>query len=224
MANTFLKFDDGILEYLRKFYTETPGQKALREATAGMEMAVMQISQGQAAFMQFLVKLLRVEKYLEVGVFTGYSSLSVALALPEGGRVTACDISDEWTSIGKKYWEQDGVSGKIDLVLAPALETLQSLIENGAAGTYGMVFIDADKENYDAYYTLAKKLLHPNGIILIDNTLWSGKVADSNENDPETSALRALNLRIQKDQEVESYLLPLGDGLTLVCKTNPSFA
>ena len=219
MADQFLKFDPGILPYIERYYNETEVQVNLRKRTAEMAEAVMQISPGQAALMQFLTGLLGVERYLEIGVFTGYSSLSVALAMPDSGRITACDISEEWTGIGRQHWQAASVDHKIDLVLGPANKTLENLLDQGLAGSYDLIFIDADKENYDTYYTLGKQLLHKRGLMLIDNTLWSGRVADPSANDPETVALRNLNLRIQKDPEVTAFLLPLGDGLTLVRKT-----
>jgi predicted O-methyltransferase YrrM len=216
MSTDFLAFDNTIQSYLGKFYKETEVQKALREVTADMPESVMQISAGQAALMQFFAGLLEVRNYLEIGVFTGYSSLSMALAMPQDGRIVACDISREWTDIGREYWEKAGVSQMIDLHLAPAVNTLRELLKAGKTKAFDMIFIDADKENYELYYTLSKQLLHPKGLILIDNTLWSGKVADDSEKDPETVAIRNLNLRIQMDPEVDAYLLPLADGITLV--------
>lgn len=216
MSTDFLAFDDSIQPYLEEFYGETELQKDLRQLTAAMPESDMQISAGQAALMQFFASLLNVHNYLEIGVFTGYSSLSMALVMPQDGRIVACDISREWTDIGRKYWAKAGVSHKIDLQLAPAVVTLRELIKAGKARVFDMIFIDADKVNYELYYTLSKQLLHPNGMLLIDNTLWGGKVAVDSEEAQETVAIRNLNLRIQMDPEVDAYLLPLGDGITLV--------
>lgn len=185
----------------------------LREETAPMEMAGMQISPEQGQYFAMLTKLLNVKRYLEVGVFTGYSSLAVALAMPEDGRVTACDISEEFTSIARKHWEQAGVTHKIDLRLAPAAETLNTL-EPG----FDMMFIDADKTNYDTYYEFGLKLLKPGGLMLIDNVFWSGAVADQERQDDDTKALRALNAKLVTDDRIDLAIVPIGDGLTMARK------
>ena len=155
---------------------------------------------------------------MEVGTFTGYSALAVALALPEDGRLVACDVSEEWTAIGRRYWEEAGVAHKIDLRLAPALETLDRLLAEGHAGTFDFVFIDADKEGYDAYYERALVLLRTGGLIALDNTLWEGKVLDAAVTDPDTEAIRALNTKLTGDERVTLSLVPVGDGLTLARK------
>ncbi|HVA29168.1 MAG TPA: class I SAM-dependent methyltransferase [Candidatus Baltobacteraceae bacterium] len=190
----------------------------LREETSHLTQAGMQIGGDQGQFMQFLVKLLDVRRYLEIGVFTGYSSLAVALALPEGGLVTACDVSDEWTSIGRRYWREAGVESRIDLRLAPALETLDGLIRDGASGTYDMAFIDADKANVDSYYERCLRLLRRGGVVLVDNVLWNGAVTDPSITDPDTAALRALNTKVRDDERVDQSLLTIGDGLLMARK------
>lgn len=197
---------------------ENPVLTQLREYTLSLEEANMQISPEQGQFMQLLVKLMGAKNCIEVGVFTGYSSLAVALALPEDGRIIACDISEEWTSIGKKFWEKAGVRDKIDLRIAPATETLRELVSQGFSGTFDFAFIDADKTGYDTYYEYCLQLLRPGGLILFDNTLWSGKVVDQNADDEDVRAIRALNAKLHRDERIDLSLLPLSDGVTLVRK------
>ena len=197
---------------------EHPALRELREATAKIEHAGMQISPEQGQFMQMLAKLIGAKRCIEIGVFTGYSSLSVALALPPDGKIIACDVSEEWTSMARKYWEQAGVAGKIELRLAPANQTLDALLAAGEAGKFDFAFIDADKPAYMGYYERCLKLLKPGGLIAIDNTLWSGKVADSTVQDDNTVALRKLNDFVHRDERVDLSLLPVGDGLTLIRK------
>lgn len=197
---------------------ENPALTALREHTLKLEEANMQISPEQGQFMQMLVRLMGAKNCIEVGVFTGYSSLAVALALPDNGKIIACDISEKWTSIGKEYWQKAGVSQRIDLRIAPAAETLQNLLDQGLAGTFDFAFIDADKTGYDSYYELCLQLLRPGGLILLDNTLWSGKVIDPTAEDDEVAAIRALNAKLHLDDRIELCLLPLSDGVTLVRK------
>ena len=168
--------------------------------------------------MSLLISLLGAVKTLEVGVFTGYSSLIVALAMPPEGRIIACDVSDEWTSLARRYWREASVEDKIDLRLGPAVQTLEALIAQGQAGSFDFAFIDADKSNYDSYYEKALILLRPSGLIAIDNTLWSGRVADPSVQDPDTLALRALNEKLHQDELITLSLLPIGDGLTLAIK------
>ena len=153
-----------------------------------------------------------------MGVFTGYSALSVALGLPEDGKLIALDVSEEWTNVGRRYWEMAGVTDKIDLRIAPALESLQNLIAEGKEGTFDFAFIDADKENYYQYYEYCLQLLRPNGLIAIDNVLWSGRVADKNETEMETIAIRELNEKLHNDGRIDLSLLPLSDGVTLIRK------
>jgi predicted O-methyltransferase YrrM len=197
---------------------EHPAQAALRAETAPMQHAGMQIAPDQGQFMKFLVRLISARRCIEVGVFTGYSSLSVALALPADGKIIACDINEEWTSIARRYWEQGGVASKIDLRIAPANETLDKLLAEGGANQYDFAFIDADKPAYLGYYERLLKLMRPNGLIMVDNTLWSGKVADPAETGKDTVALRQFNDFIYKDERVGISLLPVGDGVTLLRK------
>jgi caffeoyl-CoA O-methyltransferase len=187
----------------------------LRAETAAHPRAIMQITPEQGQFMQLLLRLINARRTLEIGVFTGYSALITALALPADGQVVACDISDEWTSLGRPYWQEAGVAHKIDLRLAPALETLNNL-----TGPFDFAFIDADKVNYDAYYERCLQLVRPGGLILIDNTLWHGDVINPAKQDPDTLAIRALNKKLQADPRIDLSLLPIGDGLT-VCRICP---
>jgi len=196
---------------------EHPAQAALREATRSHPHAIMQIAPEQGALMAMLVKLMGARRTIEIGVFTGYSALAVALALPADGRVLACDISDEYTRIGRPFWQQAGVAGKIDLQLAPALATLDARLAAGEAGTYDFAFIDADKPGYDAYYERCLRLLRPGGLIMIDNTLWSGDVARPSQS-ADTRALQALNDKLRGDERVDLCLLPFSDGVTLARK------
>jgi predicted O-methyltransferase YrrM len=177
----------------------------------------MQIGPDQGQFMALLVKLLGARRTIEIGTFTGYSALSVALALPKDGRLLACDISDEYTRVGKPFWEQAGVAGKIELVLAPALQTLDARLAAGEAGAYDFAFIDADKANYDAYYERCLQLIRSGGLIAFDNTLWGGAVARPAESE-DTRALQALNDKLHHDERIDLSLLTVGDGLTLARK------
>lgn len=219
MSSRTIQLTDELYEYLIHANRPLPELFLnLREETAKMPNGGMQISAEQGHFMALLTRLLNARKVLEVGVFTGYSALTVATALPEDGKLIACDVSHEWTSIGQRYWQEAGVAHKIDLRIAPALETLDSLIADGHASSFDFAFIDADKPNYDGYYERMLQLLRPGGLIAIDNTLWSGMVADPEKNDESTVALRALNAKIRDDHRVHLSLLPVGDGLTLAMK------
>jgi O-methyltransferase len=197
---------------------ETAAQRALRAATSRIPGAGMQISPEQGALMQVLVRMLGVKRYLEIGTFTGYSALCVALAMPASGRLVCCDLSDEWTSVARKFWRQARVDSKIELRLAPALETLDSLLRERQAGRYDLAFIDADKQNYLNYFERCMRLVRRGGVIAIDNTLWMGRVADPRRADPDTRAIRAFNRRLHRDKRVDVALVPIGDGLTLACK------
>jgi len=197
---------------------DLPVLRDLREETAKNPRAGMQTGADQVQFLQLLVRLVAARRCIEVGVFTGYSALGVALALPDDGRIVACDVSEEYTAIARRYWERAGVAGKIDLYLAPATETLDELIASGEEGHFDFAYIDADKSNYDAYYERCLRLLRPNGIIAIDNVLWSGEVVQESTQDPDTKALRALNKKIGVDERVDASLLPIGDGLMVVRK------
>lgn len=194
----------------------------LREETARHPRARMQISPEQGQFLALLVRLLGAKKTLELGVFTGYSSISVALALPPEGKIVACDVSEEFTSVARRYWKQAGVADKIDLRLAPATETLEQLLAENQAETFDFAFIDADKENYNRYYELALQLIRPGGLIAIDNVLWSGRVIQPDVQDPDTKAIRDLNTKLHQDNRIDLSLVPIGDGLTLARKHNDS--
>jgi len=212
---------DGLLEYMLGVSSREPEVlRALRVETAEKtgDWLRMQISPDQGQFMRMLVRLLGARRTIECGVFTGYSSLSVALALPDDGRIVACDVSEEWTSIARRYWAEAGVANKIDLKLAPAVDTLDALIAAGEAGTFDFAFIDADKANYENYYERCLTLLRSGGLIAVDNTLWSGKVADDSVTDADTSAIRAFNAARHHDERIELSMLAMGDGLTLCMK------
>ena len=218
MANRSTPLDDTLRAYLVAHSArEHPAQVALREATRTHRAAGMQIGPEQAQFMALLVKLMGVRRAIEIGVFTGYSALTVALAMPDDGRLLACDISDEYTRVGRPFWEAAGVAGKIDLKLAPAIETLDAHIAAGESGCFDFAFIDADKASYDAYYERCLVLLRPGGLIAIDNVLWGGAVARPAD-DADTKALQALNDKIHADERVDMAMLPIGDGVTLARK------
>ena len=219
MTGRDVKLDDRLQDYIRAHSTrEHPVLAELREATAGMKHAGMQISPEQGQLMALLARLVKARRAIEVGVFTGYSSLSVALALPDDGKLVACDVSEEWTSMARRFWEKAGVARKIDLRLAPAQGTLDQLIANGEAGSYDFAFIDADKSRYMAYYERCLTLLRTGGLIVVDNTLWSGAVADPAKQDEDTEAIRAFNDAVHRDKRVAMSLLPIGDGVTLATK------
>ncbi len=218
MSNRTLTLDDALVEYIHSHsLREHPAQVGLREATAKHRYAGMQISPEQGQLMALLVRLLGARRCIEIGVFTGYSALTVALALPADGTLLACDVSDEYTRVGRPFWDQAGVAGKIDLRLAPALQTLDAELANGQAGRFDFAFIDADKASYDAYYERCLRLLRDGGLIAIDNTLWSGAVARP-ATDADTLALQALNDKLLADERIDLSLLPIGDGLTLARK------
>lgn len=210
---------DDLYGYLLDVSSREPDVlRRLREETADLPRANMQIGPEQGQFLALLVELTGARNALEIGTFTGYSALWMALALPEGGRLVACDVSEEWTSVGRRYWEEAGVAHKIDLRLAPAVETLDGLLEGGREGDFDFAFIDADKGGYEAYYERALRLLRPGGLMALDNTLWEGKVVDPENRDPDTEAIRALNASLTRDERVTLSLLPVGDGLTLARK------
>ncbi len=190
----------------------------LRQETTQHPMARMQIAPEQGQFMALLVQLISAKKTLELGVFTGYSTLVVALALPKDGKIVACDVSEEFTAIARRYWQQAGVVDKIDLHIAPALETLDSLLAAGEAETFDFAFIDADKSNYDAYYERSLQLIRPGGLIAIDNVFWSGRVADPQVQDNRTRKIRAFNQKLHQDKRITLSLIPIADGLTLALK------
>ena len=218
MSRRTLLADEALYDYaLAHTLREHPEQTALREATASHRLAMMQIAPEQGQFMALLAKTIGARHAIEIGVFTGYSALSVALALPEGGRLVACDISDENVKIGIPFWRRAGVADKIDVRIAPAAETLRAMLAAGEAGHHDFVFIDADKVSYDIYYELALSLLRPGGLVVIDNTLWGGAVARAADS-ADTRALQALNAKVHRDERVDMVLLPFSDGVTLARK------
>ena len=219
MSNRTISMTDDLYGYLLETsLRETPLQQRLRDETARHPRGTMQISPEQGQFMQLLVKLMGARRCLEVGVFTGYSSLAVALGLPADGHILACDVSEEFTSVARRYWQEAGVAGKIELKLAPATETLDARLKAGEAGSYDLAFIDADKVNYANYYERILKLLRPGGLVLVDNVLWSGAVIDPDDQDEDTVAIREFNKSLHQDQRVDVSMLPVGDGLTLARK------
>ena len=220
MSRTSFALPEALHSYLLAVGTRPDSVRlALREATNALPNSGMQISVEQGEFMDLLLKLLGAKKCLEIGTFTGYSALVTAQALPADGKVICCDVSDDYTKIGKPFWAEAGVAHKIDLRIAPAVETLDALLEDGQAGTFDFLFIDADKHNYDHYYERGLQLLKTGGLIGIDNTLWSGKVIDDEAQDADTVALRILNAKIHADPRVQVSMLPIGDGLTLCRKS-----
>ncbi|MBD2523508.1 class I SAM-dependent methyltransferase [Nostoc sp. FACHB-133] len=219
MPKQSIGLDDQLYNYLLSVSLREPEiLLKLRQETASHPRSTMQISPEQGQFMRLLVQLIGAKKTLEVGVFTGYSSLSVALALPDDGKIIAADVSEEFTAIARRYWQEAGVAHKIDLRLAPGLETLDQLLATGQAETFDFAFIDADKENYDGYYERSLQLLRPGGLIAIDNVLWSGQVADPENQDESTQSIRALNEKLHHDERVTLSLVPIADGLTLAIK------
>ncbi len=197
---------------------ESPLQARLRKETAALPMGMMQISADQGALFSLLVRTLNAKRAIEIGTFTGYSALAVASALPADGKLICCDINDEWTRIGQRYWHEAGVSARIDLRLGPALATLDALLRDPGANAFDFAFIDADKPNYDAYYEACLKLVRAGGLIALDNMLWGGKVALPDAHDEDTEALRALNAKIRDDKRVDACLLTVGDGVMLARK------
>ena len=219
MSNRTLSLDDALYSYLLDVsLRETPLQLRLREETAELSVAQWQIAPEQGQFMAMLVQLTGARRLLEVGTFTGYSALSMAQAMPEEGQLLCCDIDEQYTSIARRYWEEAGVAARIQLRLAPALETLGALVREGRAESFDLIFIDADKTNYPAYLEHVLVLARPGGVILFDNTLWSGRVLEARPESADTRAIQSLNRRLKLDQRVDISLLPLGDGLTLCRK------
>ena len=219
MLKKTLGLDNQLYDYLLSASLREPDiLQQLREETASLPNARMQIAPEQGQFMALLVQLLGATKTLEVGVFTGYSSLCVALSLPPNGKIVACDVSEEYTAVAHRYWKAAGVADKIDLRLAPALETLDKLLADGQAQTFDFAFIDADKGNYERYYERSLQLIRPGGLIAIDNVLWSGRVADPQVQDASTKAIRAFNNKLHLDERVSLSLVSIADGLTLALK------
>ena len=219
MGRQTLQLSDAVYQYLQDHsLRESDVLRRLREETATLKEARMQLSPEQGQLLTFLAELTGARKAIEVGTFTGYSALCVASALPNDGCLIACDVSETWTAIGQRYWEEAGVDRKIDLRIAPALETLDELLAAGEAGSYDFALIDADKENYKAYYERILLLLRSGGLLLVDNVLWSGKVADPDHTEESTLAIRAFNRKVHADDRVSLSMLPIGDGMTLVRK------
>jgi predicted O-methyltransferase YrrM len=219
MTNRSIELNDPLYRYLLDVsLRESPLLRRLREETAALPEARWQIAPEQGQFMALLVQLTAARRLLEVGTFTGYSALSMAMALPADGTLLCCDIDAEHTALARRYWEEAGVAGRIELRLAPALQTLGALVREGRAGSFDLVFIDADKVNYPAYLEHALILLRSGGLLMFDNTLWSGRVLETAPDSADTRAIQSLNRRLKNDQRVDLSLLPLGDGLTLCRK------
>ena len=219
MSNRTLSIDDRLYDYLCDVSINEPELlRQLREETSQLEYSVMQISPEQGQFMSLLIKLMSAKRAIEIGTFTGYSSICVANAMPDDGKLICCDISPQWTNIAEKYWADAGLANKIDLYNQPADITLQMLIDQGEEKTFDFIFIDADKQNYIKYYEMALLLLRKGGMMAVDNTLWSGAVADPANTEPGTRAIRRFNEMVKQDDRVSSSLVTIGDGLTLILK------
>ena len=219
MSSTNYLLEDKIYDYLKAVSLREPLiLKRLREETAKLPMAIMQVAPDQGQFMALMAKLTGVRKAIELGVYTGYSSLAVALVLPPDGRLIACDINDDYTNIAKRYWDEAGVAEKIDLHIGPALDTLNELLAAGEAGSYDFAFIDADKVEYAEYYEQCLKLLRVGGLILVDNVFGFGKVFDDSNADDSVRAVCAFNNKLLTDDRVDISIIPMGDGLTLARK------
>lgn len=219
MSTRTTPIDDRLYDYLVEHSVrDSDLKRRLRETTAALEEREMQIAPEQGQFMTLLVELLGARRIIEIGTFTGYSALCMAEAMPDDGELVCCDLSDEWTRIARRFWQEAGVEDRIDLRLAPALETLDALLAEDRAGDFDMAFIDADKGHQASYVERCLALLRPGGLILIDNTLWGGTVADPQDQDADTLAIRALNESLLHDQRVSISLVPIGDGLTLARK------
>jgi O-methyltransferase len=216
MSRRTTPVDERLYDYLIEASLREPDLlRRLREETAKLEKANMQISPEQGQFLAFLVELAGVERILEVGTFTGYSALVMALAMPRHGTLVTCDVREVWTRIARRYWSEAGVGDRIDVRLGPASETLAELLRTGRADTFDLVFLDADKRGLDEYYERALELVRPGGLVVIDNTLWHGKVADPSVMDDDTEAIRRLNVKLRDDDRVSLTLVPIGDGVTL---------
>ena len=219
MSNQITQVTPELYQYLLSISVqEHPLLLELRKETKKLYTANMQIAPEQGQFLQLIIKLLGAINVIEVGTYTGYSSLAMALALPKNGKIIACDTNESWTSIAKSFWGMAGVQEKISLKLAPAKETLEKLIAMGQAESFDLVFIDADKINYQAYYEKSLKLIKDGGLIIIDNVLWDGKVANDNDCDAQTQCIKDFNSYISQDKRVDISLIPLGDGLMLARK------
>jgi len=219
MSSEITKLTDSLYEYLKSVSLREPEiLQRLRAETAQLPMGRMQITPMEGQFLALLVRLINARRTLEIGVFTGYSSLAVAKALPEDGRIVACDMSEEWTAIARRYWEEAGVAHKIDLRLGFAVETLDALLAEGQKGKFDFAFIDADKENYELYFERCYSLLRPGGLMAVDNVFWKGSVIDKANQEDSTRAIRDFNEMLHYDERIELSMLPVGDGLTLALK------
>lgn len=216
MANRTICISDDLATYVRNVGIREPDVLArLRDETAALPNRQMQVAPEDGAFLAMLAELTGARRYLEIGTFTGYSSTAVALAMPDGGRLVCCDVSEEYTAVARRAWAEAGVDHKITLEIAPAVDTLDRLIGEGQESSYDMAFIDADKSSYDAYYERCLRLVRPGGLIAVDNVLWGGRVVDDQADDEDTLAIRALNDKIAADERVSMVLLPVADGVTL---------
>lgn len=219
MSNKSIVLTDDLQQYMVDVGVREPAILArLREETSTLPMHQMQIAPEQGGFMALVVELMGAKRCLELGTFTGYSSLAVAMALPADGRIVCCDVSREWTDIARRYWQEAGVEGRVDLRLGPALETLDSMLAAGEANSYDFAFIDARKEEYDDYYERTLQLLRPGGLMAIDNIFQGGDVVDASDGSSDTVAVRALNEKIRRDERVSISLVPIADGLMLARK------
>jgi len=219
VSSRTIAVDDRLYDYLCEVsLRETELMRRLRAETLAMPQAGMQISPEQGQFMALLVRLIGAERIIEVGTFTGYSALCMAAALPATGRLIACDVNVDWTAIARRYWAEAGIADRVDLRLAPALDTLDELIAGGGAGRFDFGFIDADKENYRGYYERVLALMRPGGLLAVDNVLWGGSVVDPAKRDQDTEAIRAFNKALHGDERIDLSLVPIGDGLTLARK------
>jgi predicted O-methyltransferase YrrM len=216
MSNRTIGVSDALAAYVVEVGTREPDVLTrLREETAAIPQHGMQVAPEEGAFLAMLVELTGARRCIEVGTFTGYSSTAVALALPEDGQLVCCDVSEEWTSVARRYWAEAGVAGKVDLRIGPAADTLDGLLADGEEATYDFAFVDADKAGYDGYYERLLRLVRPGGLIALDNTLWSGKVIEPDSDDKDTRAIRALNAKLAVDDRVSLSLVPIADGVTL---------
>ena len=219
MGRATLQLSDEVYQYLQNnSLRESNLLRRLRDETATLKEARMQLSPEQGQLLGLLVELTGARKAIEVGTFTGYSALCIATSLPSHGHLIACDVSESWTAIGQRYWEEAGVLDKIDLCIAPAVETLDRLLATGEADSFDFAFIDADKENYEVYYERILALLSVGGLLLVDNVLWGGRVADPDDTEESTLAIRAFNRKVHEDDRVSLSMLPIGDGMTLIRK------
>ena len=219
MSNQTLPLNGRLQKYMIDFSLREPKiLRRLREETSQHRLANMQIAPEQGQFMAMIAQLIEAKRYLEIGTFTGYSSIVMAFSMPKNSEIICCDISEEFTSIAKRYWEESGLLDQIKLHLRPAEETLTELIEKGRENQFDIIFIDADKKNYDQYYELSLRLIRKGGLIMIDNVLWGGDVSDPTINDTQTRSIRAVNKKIRSDQRINHSLVPIGDGMTLARK------